>query len=188
MACCFTITDKTMAINTEEESGNLLLWILVWSELAAFGALTGAFIIAFTLNPEAFAAARQHLQPQLAGLNTLILLASGWQAAVAASRHTALPGRRRALALAGLLGFVFVGVKLYEYSTEIAFASDPAYGAFFELYFLLTGFHLLHVVFVAVLLFLVVVFPKNENVTLVTTLWHVIDLVWIVIFPIVYLV
>ena len=83
MACCFTITDKTMAINTEEESGNLLLWILVWSELAAFGALTGAFIIAFTLNPDAFAAARQHLQPQLAGLNTLILLASGWQRGLA---------------------------------------------------------------------------------------------------------
>ena len=40
----------------------------------------------------------------------------------------------------------------------------------------------------AALLFLVAVFPKNENVTLVTTLWHVIDLVWIVIFPIVYLV
>lgn len=143
MACCFTITDKDMAINTEEESGNLLLWILVWSELAAFGALTGAFIIAFALNPDAFAATRQHLQPQLAGLNTLILLASGWQAAVAASRHTALPGKRRALVVAGLLGFAFVGVKLHEYSTEIAFASDPAYGAFFELYFLLTGFHLL---------------------------------------------
>ncbi|NTZ92544.1 cytochrome c oxidase subunit 3 [Agrobacterium tumefaciens] len=177
-----------MAINTEEESGNLLLWILVWSELAAFGALTGAFIIAFALNPDAFAAARQHLQPQLAGLNTLILLASGWQAAVAASRHTALPGKRRALVLAGLLGFAFVGVKLHEYSTEIAFASDPAYGAFFELYFLLTGFHLLHVIFVAILLFIVACWPKNENITLVTTLWHVIDLVWIVIFPVVYLV
>lgn len=188
MVCCFTNTGEAMPTSTEEESGNLLLWILVWSELAAFGALTGAFIIAFALNPEAFTAARQHLQPQLAGLNTLILLASGWQAAVAASRHTAPPGRRRALALAGLLGFVFVGVKLYEYCTEIDLASDAAYGAFFELYFLLTGFHLLHVVFVAVLLFLVAVFPKNENVTLVTTLWHVIDLVWIVIFPIVYLV
>lgn len=114
-----------MAINTEEESGNLLLWILVWSELAAFGALIGAFIITFALNPEEFAAARLHLQPQLAGLNTLILLASGWLAAVAASRHTALPGKRRALVLAGLLGYAFVGVKLYEYSTEIAFASDP---------------------------------------------------------------
>lgn len=177
-----------MAINTEEESGNLLLWILVWSELAAFGALTGAFIIAFALNPDGFIAARQHLQPQIAGLNTLILLASGWQAAVAASRHTDLPAKRLALILAGLLGFVFAGVKFYEYSTEIAFAYDPAYGVFFELYFLLTGFHLLHVVFVAILLFVVAVFPKNENVTLVTTLWHVIDLVWIVIFPVIYLV
>lgn len=177
-----------MTTETDGESGNLLMWILVWSELVAFGALTGAFIIAFAIDRQAFAAARQHLQPQIAGFNTLVLLASGWQAAVAASSRIPAAKRRIALVLAGLLGFVFASIKLYEYSTEIAFAPDTAYGAFFDLYFMLTGFHLLHVVFVAVLLLLVAAWPKDENVTLVTTLWHVIDLVWIVIFPIVYLV
>lgn len=177
-----------MTTETEEESGNLLLWILVWSELAAFGALTAAFIIAFSLDQQSFMAARQHLQPQIAGFNTLVLLASGWQAAVAASNRTPLRRKRAALVIAGMTGFVFAALKLYEYSTEISFAADTAHGVFFELYFILTGFHLLHVVFVAVLLLIVAVWPKDENITMVTTLWHVIDLVWIVIFPIIYLV
>jgi nitric oxide reductase NorE protein len=128
------------------------------------------------------------LRPQIAGFNTLVLLGSGWQAAIAARRNSSAQRRRRALILAALLGFVFTAFKLYEYSTEIAFASDPAYGAFYELYFMLTGFHLFHVIFVAGLLLIVAVKPKDENVTLVTTIWHIIDLVWIVIFPVIYLV
>lgn len=176
-----------MAAN-DEEDGNLLMWILVWSELIVFGALLGAFLIAFTINESAFVAAREHLQPQIAGFNTLVLLGSGWQAAITARRNTSVQQKRQALILAALLGFVFTGLKLYEYSTEIAFASDAAYGAFYELYFMLTGFHLFHVIFVAILLLIVAVKPKDENVTLVTTIWHIIDLVWIVIFPVIYLV
>jgi nitric oxide reductase NorE protein len=172
----------------DEENGNLLMWILVWSELIVFGALLAAFLIAFALNETGFTAARGHLQPQIAGFNTLVLLGSGWQAAIAARRSSSEQVRRRALILAALLGFVFTALKLYEYSTEIAYASDAAYGAFYELYFMLTGFHLFHVIFVAGLLLIVAVKPKDENVTLVTTIWHIIDLVWIVIFPVIYLV
>ena len=51
----------------------------------------------------------------------------------------------------------------------------------------LTGFHLLHVAFGAIILLLVALRPARENVTLIATLWHVIDLVWLVIFPILYL-
>ncbi|OKP72984.1 NorE accessory protein for nitric oxide reductase, partial [Ensifer adhaerens] len=54
--------------------------------------------------------------------------------------------------------------------------------------FLVTGFHLLHVVFGAFVLIIVAWRPKPGNVELITTLWHVIDLVWIVMFPLVYLV
>jgi nitric oxide reductase NorE protein len=179
--------DEVMAAK-DEDNGNLLMWILVWSELIVFGALLAAFLIAFALNEEGFIAARGHLQPQIAGFNTLVLLGSGWQAAIAARRNSSVQLRRRALILAALLGFVFTALKLYEYSTEIAFASDAAYGAFYELYFMLTGFHLFHVIFVAGLLLIVAVKPKDENVTLVTTIWHIIDLVWIVIFPVIYLV
>ncbi|MDK1482991.1 hypothetical protein QN226_30555, partial [Sinorhizobium sp. 6-117] len=84
----------------EAPADELLLWILVWSELAAFGILLVAFLVTGFLQADAFAAGRSELNPLLAGINTLVLLTSGWQAALAA-RKSALPGeRRRALVMA----------------------------------------------------------------------------------------
>ncbi|APG84063.1 cytochrome c oxidase subunit 3 [Sinorhizobium americanum] len=172
----------------EEEADTFILWVLIWSELAAFGILIGAFLVATMIAPQHFGFARLHLKPGLAALNTLVLLTSGWQAAIAAGKGVSVARRRRALVVAALLGFAFVSIKIYEYSAEIRFAGEAAFRSFFELYFLLTGFHLVHVGFVGVLLLLVAWRPRPANVDLVTTLWHVIDLVWIVMFPIVYLV
>lgn len=166
---------------------DLLLWVLVWSELAAFAILLVGFLVVGILQPDAFAAARDELNPLLAGINTLVLLTSGWQAARAARPAASTPTRRRALALAALLGLMFVAIKLFEYSTEMGAAGLPQFGAFFELYFLITGFHLLHVAFGSAILLLVACRPSPANVTLITTLWHVIDLVWIMMFPIIYL-
>ncbi|OMQ46386.1 cytochrome c oxidase subunit 3 [Ensifer sp. 1H6] len=166
---------------------DLLLWVLVWSELAAFGILLVGFLVVGVIQADAFAAARSHLNPLLAGINTLVLLTSGWQAALATRPIASTPTRRRALVLAALFGFAFVAIKLFEYSTEVAVAGLPKFGAFFELYFLITGFHLLHVAFGSVILLLVAWRPSPGNIALITTLWHVIDLVWIVMFPIIYL-
>jgi len=172
----------------EEEADTFILWVLIWSELAAFGILIGAFMVAAMLAPADFAVARLHLNPVIAGVNTLVLLTSGWQAAVAAGKGASISTRRRGLVVAALLGFAFVAIKFYEYSTEIRFAGEAEFRTFFELYFMLTGFHLVHVAFVGVVLLVVAWRPRAANVVLVTTLWHVIDLVWIVMFPILYLV
>jgi len=172
----------------EEETDTFILWVLIWSELAAFGILIGAFLVASLIDPEAFSVARLHLKPAIAGLNTLVLLTSGWQAAIAAGKDTPLATRRRALVLAALLGFAFVAIKIYEYDTELRFPGEAEFRTFFELYFMLTGFHLVHVAFVGLVLLVVAWRPRPANVELVTTLWHVIDLVWIVMFPILYLV
>ncbi|WOS63895.1 cytochrome c oxidase subunit 3 [Sinorhizobium fredii] len=172
----------------EEETDTFILWVLIWSELAAFGILIGAFLVASMIAPEDFAVARLHLKPGIAALNTLVLLTSGWQAAIAAVQRASVTRRRRALVLAALLGFAFVAIKIYEYSAEIRFAGEAAFHSFFELYFILTGFHLVHVGFVGLVLLVVAWRPRPANVVLVTTLWHVIDLVWIVMFPVVYLV
>ncbi|MBW8322636.1 MAG: hypothetical protein K0M47_25830 [Rhizobium sp.] len=94
---------------------------------------------------------------------------------------------RRSLIAAALLGFVFLAVKLFEYSGEIHYAGEETFNGFFELYFIITGFHLLHVVFGALVMLLIAWRPSRGNVALITTLWHAIDLVWIVMFPIIYL-
>ncbi|WP_025199888.1 cytochrome c oxidase subunit 3, partial [Brucella sp. NF 2653] len=111
----------------------------------------------------------------------------GWQAALAGRRRSDPKAVRRPLLFAALFGFCFVAVKLLEYSHEARFAGDEAAGSFFELYFLITGFHLLHVLFGSVILMLVAWRPSRSNVLLIATLWHAIDLVWLVMFPILYL-
>jgi len=116
-----------------------------------------------------------------------VLLMSGWQAAIAVRRRHNVSQARRPLLYAALFGLVFVAIKLIEYSHEIQFAGDEAVGAFFELYFLLTGFHLMHVLFGSIILALVAWRPSASNVLLITTLWHAIDLVWLVMFPVLYL-
>lgn len=169
-----------------EEGGDLVLWILVWSELAAFGVLLCGFMVMSFLHPESFSLAKLHLNGRLASINTLVLIASGWLAAEAA-RAAAERIRTIALVSSAALGFVFAAIKVLEYQSELRFAGDATFSAFFELYFLITGFHLAHVIFLSLLMLLIARRPERSNVTLVTTVWHVIDIVWLVIFPIVYL-
>ncbi len=174
-------------ISEDEPEDNLLLWILVWSELVTFAILLVAFMIMSVVDSDGVAALRSHLSPGLAAANTIVLLLSGWQAAIAVRLRHDIRATRRPLLRAALFGLVFVVVKLVEYSHEAPFAGDAAAGAFFELYFLLTGFHLVHVLFGSLVLMLVGWRPSRSNVLLIAKLWHAIDLVWLVMFPILYL-
>lgn len=181
-----TIDDMDMAVGKAEggEADSLLLWILVWSELAAFGALLVAFMVMTMMDTDGAALLRSHLHPGLAALNTVLLVFSGWQAALAVRRGD--DGVRRPLVIAALGGLAFVAVKAVEYAIELRSGIGAA-GGLTELYFLITGFHLLHVLFGAGILLLVAWRPSRANVVMIATLWHAIDLVWLVMFPIVYL-
>lgn len=174
-------------ISDEEPADNLLLWILVWSELITFAILLIAFMVMSVINVEGVAQLRAYLSPGLAAANTVVLLMSGWQAAIAVRQRHNAKAVRRPLLGAAFFGLAFVVIKLVEYSHEIHFVGDEAVGAFFELYFLLTGFHLMHVLFGSIILALVAWRPSASNVLLITTLWHAIDLVWLVMFPVLYL-
>lgn len=174
-------------ISDDVGEDNLLLWILVWSELVTFAILLIAFMVMSIINIEGVAQLRSHLSPGLAATNTVVLLMSGSQAAIAVRSRHCTDNVRRPLLCAAFFGAVFVAVKLVEYAHEIQFAGDEAAGSFFELYFLLTGFHLMHVLFGSVILVLVACRPSPSNVLLISTLWHAIDLVWLVMFPVLYL-
>lgn len=165
-------------------SDDLMVWILAWSELAAFAALMTGFVIASWFQPDVFAAGKARLHHDIALANTVILLVSGWFAALAA-RSVSLRRQRQALFASAIGGILFVALKLYEYQAEGA--SLLAEDSFSQLYLLITGFHLVHVLFGSLVLALMARFPSLENIHLVTTLWHVIDIVWLVMFPVVYL-
>ncbi|ANK93857.1 MULTISPECIES: cytochrome c oxidase subunit 3 [Rhizobium] len=166
------------------QSDDLMVWILAWSELAAFAAMMMGFVIASWFQPELFAAGKARLHHEIALANTVVLLVSGWCAALAA-RSVNLRQQRQALFASAASGILFVALKLYEYQVEGA--SLLAEDSFWQLYVLITGFHLVHVLFGSLVLALMARFPSPQNIHLVTTLWHVIDIVWLVMFPVVYL-
>ena len=172
--------------DTADEGGDLLLWVLVWSELAAFGILLTGYLVMSILHAETFDAAQLHLSARIASINTIVLLASGWQAALAAREGASRLQQRLCLSIAAALGFLFVALKFVEYRSEWKYAYDESFSTFFELYFLITGFHLAHVAFVAILFLLVARKPERGNILILTTVWHVIDLVWLVMFPLIY--
>jgi nitric oxide reductase NorE protein len=170
--------------------GDPMIWVLVFSELAAFGLFLGAFIVARAINPAVFASGQAALEPGLAGLNTLVLVSSGWAAArgTVSARIDRRKQARLWLLLAMMLGGSFVAIKLVEYAHEMDKGIGLETSPFFTLYFLLTGFHLLHVCLGIVILALVGRRADLVHVETGTVFWHMVDLLWIVIFPIVYLV
>lgn len=170
--------------------GDPMMWVLVFSELAAFGLFLGAFIVTHAVNSAIFASGQAALDVSLAGYNTIVLVTSGWAAAKGAASARAGESRRarRWLLLAMALGGAFVAIKLVEYAQEIGGGAGLETSVFFTLYFLLTGFHLLHVCLGIVILAVVCRRADPVHVETGTVFWHMVDLVWIVMFPVVYLV
>jgi cytochrome c oxidase subunit 3 len=193
----------------QREASFLGMWLFLITEIMFFGGLFTAYVVYRAAHTEAFKAASHHLDIRLGTINTAVLIASSLTMALAV--WGAQIGRRKTLTgflIATIaLGSVFLGIKAIEYGHKFeeghlpgpAFhwdAEDPA-GAqmFFNLYFALTGLHALHMVIgIAVLLALVyfaakgIFTPENHNLIEGMGLyWHFVDIVWIFLFPLLYL-
>jgi len=169
--------------------GNPLMWVLIASELAVFGAALMGYAGARLRDPAGFLAAQDHLDRVAGVINTAVLITSGLFAALAVEARKA--GRRLAargrLAVAAGLGAVFLFVKFREYGREMAAGFDIDSGGFFTLYYLITGFHALHVLLGMAILAVVARYDSLSNYETGAAFWHMVDLVWIVIFPVIYL-
>ncbi|WP_120635747.1 cytochrome c oxidase subunit 3 [Ruegeria sp. EL01] len=173
----------------DELPGELLMWVLIISELLVFGAGLVAFMSVRLTDPVGFAEAQSHLYRTGAALNTAVLVTSGYLAAQAL--HWRLAAQRRAarLALIGAsaLGIVFLIIKGTEYAGKaaqgITFETHP----FFMFYYLLTGFHAAHVLAGVGILLLVAWRDDPRNIEAGAQFWHMVDLVWIMLFPVIYL-
>ncbi len=169
--------------------GELLMWVLIISELVVFGAGLIAFMGVRLVDPAGFGAAQDHLNRTGAALNTVVLVSSGFlaaQALVWARRGMGRAARGALVAAAGL-GVVFLWIKGQEYLAKaadgIAWDTHP----FFTFYYLLTGFHAAHVVAGVVILLLVAWRNEPENIEAAGAFWHMVDLVWVLLFPVIYL-
>jgi nitric oxide reductase NorE protein len=170
--------------------GNPLMWVLIISELLVFGALILGFGVARLLQPEMFRAGQALLDLRLGGANTLILVTSGWAAAkaVQAGAVGLVSRARRYLVAAMGLGCAFLAVKGVEYADKAAHGIGIETDTFWTLFYLLTGFHAMHVIMGVVVLALVGWKSSPANFETGAAFWHMVDLVWLVLFPILYLV
>ena len=199
----------------EYQSGKLVFWLFLATEIMLFGGLFAAYFAFHQLYPETFRVGGSQLDWRMGALNTAILLSSSYTMAMGV-RAAQLSQKRNMLILLGLtvLGAAaFMVVKYFEYTGKfshgiypgIYFAPHGEYAAIFEgvdaniffgLYFTMTGIHGLHVLIGAGLILWIMkrgakgLYHRGHYlpVDLVGLYWHLVDLIWIFLFPLLYLV
>jgi len=184
------------------------MWLFLFTELLLFGGLFILYAVYLARYPKEFGAAGSELNVTHGAVNTVVLLTSSLFAAMAVTAVKRGQKRATIALLSGTLGCaaIFLVIKYVEWSAKIAhgifpgspklIAGPPGESVFFGLYYLTTGLHGIHVVIGAALLTWIAAKVKTgslhagDNVTLEngTLYWHLVDLVWIFIFPLYYLI
>jgi cytochrome c oxidase subunit 3 len=194
----------------QREAASLGMWVFLVTEIMFFGGMFTAYSVYRLFFPGAFGHASHELDVVLGTTNTAVLIASSFTMAL--SVHAAQVGRQRrlvwALLATMLLGSAFLGIKLTEYAHKFheGFVPGPRFHwpgpeapqaqLFFSLYFAMTGFHALHMVIgIGLLAWLVLAARRgrfgaayNTPVENVGLYWHFVDIVWIFLFPLLYLI
>jgi len=146
-------------------------------------------------NPELFHQSRLALNTTFGALNTVFLLTSGFFMATTVHQFKQNNSLKAAffLKITMLGGFLFLILKGVEYYLKIDAGYTLGYNSFFTFYWLLTGFHVIHVlVGLVILLFMYNGIRKEttvlEDVEASAAFWHMCDLIWLLLFPILYLI
>jgi cytochrome c oxidase subunit 3 len=194
----------------QRAAAQLGMWAFIVTEIVFFGGILTAYAVYRWMYPEAWALASHELDLTLGAFNTAVLIGSSLTMALAV--HGAQTSNRREqvtmLAATILLGAVFLGVKVVEYAAKFEHhlvpgahfrfpgAEAPHVQLYFSLYFGMTGLHAVHmIVGIGLLIWLLVDASRGrfsaayhapvENVGLY---WHFVDIIWIFLFPLLYLV
>lgn len=196
-------------LDQQREASSLGMWLFIAQEIMFFGGLFLAYVVYRNLYPAAFAEASGHLDWKLGAFNTAVLIASSLTMAMAV--HAAAVGDRKAttwwLLATIALGSVFLGVKVVEYGDKFEHHLVPGphfryegpqarpAEIFFSLYFAMTGLHALHmVVGIPILGYMAWLARRGRfgpeyhtPVELTGLYWHFVDIIWIFLFPLLYL-
>jgi cytochrome c oxidase subunit 3 len=197
-------------LEQQRYAGTLGMWIFLATEVLFFGGLFTAYTVYRSLHPLAFAEVSQHLDVVLGTINTAVLICSSFTMVLAV--YGAQTGRRSmltvCLAFTLVLGLIFLGIKFAEYYQKFQehhvpgplFSYPGPYGReaamFFSLYFAMTGLHALHMIIGIGILGVLISMawhgrfsPKYYNpVELSGLYWHFVDIVWIFLYPLLYLI
>ena len=197
-------------LDQQYESSTLGMWAFLATEVLFFGGLFTGYLVYRSNYPEAFDIGSALLDIQLGAINTAVLIFSSLTMAMAV--HSAQQGNKNKIALflilTIILGSIFLGIKAVEYSHKIhvhllpgpSFALDSPHvdqvRIFYSFYFTMTGMHAFHMVIgIGLLSYLVIQARKgrykttyNTPVDMIGLYWHFVDIVWIFLFPLLYLI
>jgi nitric oxide reductase NorE protein len=173
------------------------IWFFIAGDLCLFTVIFLLFMTGRMHAPAVFGRSRETLHLDLGVLNTLVLITSSYfmARAVVASRHAVRAQVVRSLSLALGVGSIFLVVKAFEYGSLFASGISPVTNDFFMYYFVLTGLHLLHYCGGMVALVVTLVRTRKHGLNAgytrwiesVGVYWHMVDLIWIFLFPMLYL-
>lgn len=180
------------------ETSKMGVWIFLFSEILLFGGLFATYAVFRGLYFQEFHHDHQELNVTLGAINTVVLLWSSFHVALAVAAIQR--GKDRALklhlAMTILLGCVFLVNKFIEYSGKFSHGIYPWTSNFFSIYFVITGLHGLHVLggVLALSIILTMAFQGRFSSTNYMRVegtalyWHLVDVIWIYVFPLLYLV
>jgi heme/copper-type cytochrome/quinol oxidase subunit 3 len=179
-------------------NGKLGIWLFLASEVMLFGSLFSALIV-LRVGAESWPHGWEILNIPVATINTMVLIVSSvtMVMAWASLKMNNFAGFRRNLGLTVLLGLAFLVFKAIEYNEKFQHGYFPATHNFFATYFTLTGLHGLHVIG-GIIVNAYLLFPGSamwktqperftNRIEIAGLYWHFVDLVWIFLFPTLYL-
>jgi len=184
------------------------MWLFLYSEIILFGGLFVLYAVYFYTYPDFFAEGGRELDRKIGAVNTVVLLISSFTvaASITAIQRKAKKQAVGFLIFSILCGVIFLVNKYFEWSakfhhdiypnSETLVSGEPGLNIFFGLYYVITGLHGLHVIAGMTLLSisLVLVLAGRINESKYSMLensglyWHLVDLIWIFVFPLFYLV
>lgn len=175
----------------------LLIWIIIMLELFTFGALLITMCVFYKDETTVFHASRLQLNIFYGTINTLFLLVGGYCMimAVNLAKVNSLQGARLYTIDAIISGLLFLVVKGFEYSEKICSGLVMGVNSFWNFYWMLTLFHVIHLIAGLVILFFLLSGLRKDNqenliddFTAGAAFWHMCDLIWLLLFPVLYLV
>jgi cytochrome c oxidase subunit 3 len=198
------------SLEKQAHAARLGMWLFLATEVLLFTALFAAYAVYRYLFHDSFAEASRHIETWIGLVNTIVLVTSSFTVAMGLHRATRGDGKGTALffGVSVLLALVFLGFKAVEYTHHFqegqlpgrfytyAEVTGPGASLFFSLYFLITGLHGIHVI-IGMTVLAVTAFRAARGafsveyhvpVELAGLYWHLVDLIWIFVFPLIYLI
>jgi heme/copper-type cytochrome/quinol oxidase subunit 3 len=182
----------TLRSATGIPTGRLAVWWVLASEVVIFGGLLGTYVMHRIGHPE-WAEAAAHTQTWIGAFNTFVLLTSSFTAVLAHQAAERGDGKKAAklLGLTILGAITFLIVKSFEWANEISHGYTITANTFWSFYYTAAGLHALHVIAGAIIMGVVAVDAYRgrelHRVELIGIYWHFVDVVWIFLFPLLYI-